>query len=151
MINRRLPFGGGLKDYILMTVKKQLDELRKEWTAARTEEERKAVDEKIRELSENNPKAFETAFYEGLRSSAEAYRSGKVIDALEPVVPALRFAYIAENYFHHSGAWLSQRLHGAVVNGRRVAFAPEETKTLVSALRSLSERLRDAADRVEKI
>lgn len=53
----------------------------------------------------------------------------------------LNLSYIAKTYFKKSRAWLSQRVNGNSVNGKRCRFTPDELDTLNFALRDMSARL----------
>ncbi len=69
-----------------------------------------------------------------LRRDALALQLGEAADMLN-------LTYIAKKYFHRSHAWLSQRLHGNVVNGKACKFTAEELDTFNHALRDMSARL----------
>ena len=62
-------------------------------------------------------------------------------EALREVLPAISVSYIAREYFGRSRAWLTQRINGNEVNGKRATFTPEELRTMRAALRDLSGKL----------
>ena len=54
---------------------------------------------------------------------------------------AISLAYVAKNYFGKSNSWLSQRINGSIVNGKRARFSSSEVKQLQDALHDLGHRL----------
>ena len=62
----------------------------------------------------------------------------------------IKFSAIAKNYFKKSSNWILQRLHGYEVNGKPAQFKPEELTVFVSALREISAKLNECADRLEQ-
>lgn len=126
-----------------MTVKERFNELRGEYLATADENRKAEIDAQIRELSEQEPEEFRQAFLEGAENALANARDFRVKEALEPVVPMLNLAYIAENYFHRSRSWFSQRLNGASVNGKPARFTPEELEILADALSDISKKIAD--------
>ena len=127
----------------MTTVKDKFNELRSEYLATSDEVRRAEIDRQLRELSEQSPEEFRQAFLEGAESALESARDFRVRAAIEPVAPMLNLAYIAENYFHKSRSWFSQRLNGAIVNGKPARFSPEELRTLADALSDISRKIAD--------
>ncbi len=64
-----------------------------------------------------------------------------VASLLNGVKDYLTYSSVAEKYFGHSGAWLSQRLNGNIVNGRPASFTSSELMTLSVALADVGSRL----------
>lgn len=126
-----------------MTVKERFNRLRSEYLAAADEGRKAEIDAKIRELSEQKPEEFRQAFLEGAEGALESARDFRVREALDPVIPVLNLAYIAESYFHKSRSWFSQRLNGASVNGKPARFTREELETLAAALKDISRKIGD--------
>lgn len=126
-----------------MTVKERFNELRSEYLATADESRKAEIDAQIRELSEQEPEGFRQAFLEGAENALANARDFRVKEAIEPVIPALNLAFIAENYFHKSRSWFSQRLNGAAVNGRPARFTPEELEILAYALKDISKKIAD--------
>lgn len=56
---------------------------------------------------------------------------------IDEIIP---YSYIAKNYFKKSKAWLSQRIKGHNVNGKRTRFTKDELKTLNYALQDISRK-----------
>lgn len=126
-----------------MTVKERFNELRSEYIATADEKRKAEIDAQIRELSEQSPEEFRQAFLEGAENAIAESREFRVKEAIEPVIPALNLSFIAENYFHKSRSWFSQRLNGAVVNGKPARFTSEELEVLAYALKDISNKIAD--------
>ena len=62
-------------------------------------------------------------------------------EQLGPLAEALNMSYIARTYFGKSRSWLSQRLNGSVVNGKRASMTDEEKATLTSALQDIQSQI----------
>lgn len=62
-------------------------------------------------------------------------------EKLGDVLQFVNIAYIAENYFGKSRAWLHQRINGNVVNGKKAKLKPEEMVTLQNALTDISQKI----------
>lgn len=126
-----------------MTVKERFNELRSEYIATADEKRKAEIDAQIRELSERSPEEFRQAFLEGAENAIAESREFRVKEAIEPVIPALNLSFIAENYFHKSRSWFSQRLNGATVNGKPARFTSEELDVLAYALKDISKKIAD--------
>lgn len=126
-----------------MTVKERFNELRSEYIATADEKRKAEIDAQIRELSEQSPEEFRQAFLEGAENAIAESREFRVKEAIEPVIPALNLSFIAENYFHKSRSWFSQRLNGATVNGKPTHFTSEELEVLAYALKDISKKIAD--------
>jgi hypothetical protein len=126
-----------------MTVKERFNELRSEYIATADEKRKAEIDAQIRELSEQSPEDFRQAFLEGAENAIAESREFRVKEAIEPVIPALNLSFIAENYFHKSRSWFSQRLNGATVNGKPARFTSEELDVLAYALKDISKKIAD--------
>ena len=126
-----------------MTVKERFNELRSEYIVTADEKRKAEIDAQIRELSEQSPEEFRQAFLEGAENAIAESREFRVKEAIEPVIPALNLSFIAENYFHKSRSWFSQRLNGATVNGKPARFTSEELEVLAYALKDISNKIAD--------
>lgn len=136
-----------------MDIQVKFDELRKAWISAEDEAERSKIQEQIRELADEFPNDIEKAFYSGLKRVVDEASKGKserVRETMEPILPAINVAYIADNYFHKTRGWLSQKLTGQTVNNRVATFKTEEIATLADALRDIATKLTDVADKLHK-
>ena len=56
---------------------------------------------------------------------------------------------IAQEYFGKSREWLTQRIIGSQVNGKKAEFKPEEYEKFSDALRDIAKRFNDAADMLD--
>lgn len=130
------------------TVKEQFERLRNEWIEAATPAERQGIDAQIRKLADGFPEEFDRAFYEGAVKAADAARGFNVRREIDAVAPMINFSYIAENYFHRSRAWLSQRLNGSAVNGKPVSLSTDDIATLASALADMGGKVSAAAEKI---
>ncbi len=64
-----------------------------------------------------------------------------VRDQLAEVAKFVNLSYIAENYFHKSKTWLSQRIHGHVVSGKPRYLSDKDKETLNFALKDMADKL----------
>lgn len=62
----------------------------------------------------------------------------------------INFSEVARKYFGRTSQWLTQRLHGNIVNGKPATFKPAEADTFALALRDMAATLLRAAERIEK-
>ncbi len=60
---------------------------------------------------------------------------------LSEVAKFVNLSYIAEHYFNKSRAWLSQRINGHVVAGKRRYLSAKDKETLNFALKDMSKKL----------
>lgn len=61
----------------------------------------------------------------------------------------VNFSEIARKYFGRTAQWLTQRLHGNIVNGKPVKLKPSEANTFAAALRDIATKLNEAATLIE--
>ena len=62
-------------------------------------------------------------------------------EQLGPLAEALNMSYIARTYFGKSRSWLSQRLNGHTVHGRKVVLTDDERETLNYALHDIQSQI----------
>lgn len=60
---------------------------------------------------------------------------------LNEVAKFVNLSYIAEHYFNKSRSWLSQRINGHVVAGKRCYLSAKDKETLNFALKDMSKKL----------
>lgn len=54
------------------------------------------------------------------------------------VLEIVNLSYIAKKYFGRTQSWLSQRINGCIVNGKKATFSESEIKTLNLALNDIA-------------
>lgn len=55
------------------------------------------------------------------------------------VLEIVNLSYIAKKYFGRTQSWLSQRINGCTVNGKKATFTESEIKTLNLALNDIAQ------------
>lgn len=85
------------------------------------------------------------------REMLSEMEGGKMWIAMMDICLLVNFSEIARRYFNKNVNWFNQRLHGYKVNGKPAAFKSEELKTLSDALRDISAKLIETADRVDEM
>lgn len=122
-------------------MKTKLDTLKEKFLNAQNEQEQNKVFDEIRALMDADAVAVAEVAAEQAREIVEDAQNIIARDALREVLPAVSVAYIARQYFGRSRAWLTQRINGNEVNGKRATFTPEELHIMRAALRDLSAKL----------
>lgn len=61
----------------------------------------------------------------------------------------VNFSEIARKYFGRTSQWLTQRLHGNIVNGKPAQLKPNEAAIFSHALRDIATKLTEAATLIE--
>lgn len=108
---------------------------------AKTQKERDAIDNEIKELSAKNTEQFATAFENSLRDSINEYEKNTAKEQLEEISQFISLSYIAKNYFNKSRMWLYQRINNYEVNGKPTFFTQEELNRFNFALQDLSNKI----------
>lgn len=62
---------------------------------------------------------------------------------------AVSWRELSRTYFDKSVSWFQQKMYGIDGNGGVGGFTPEEAERLYGALNDLSNRIRQAADRIK--
>ena len=70
---------------------------------------------------------------------------------LGEVMEIVNLSYIAKKYFGRSQSWLSQRINGCIVNGKRASFTENEIQTLKSALSDITNIINSSLERIKEI
>lgn len=60
----------------------------------------------------------------------------------------IKWGNVSKEYFGYSRGWIYQRLNGYDGNGNECDFSDAQKETLREALLDLSDRLREAAERI---
>lgn len=61
----------------------------------------------------------------------------------------INISRLAEEYFHKSQSWFSQKLNGINVCGKERSFTPEEYAEIAKAFRDIATRLQEYADAID--
>ena len=70
---------------------------------------------------------------------------------LGEVLEIVNQSYIAKKYFGRSQSWLSQRINGCMVNGKKASFTENEIQTLKSALSDIANIINSSLERIKGI
>lgn len=124
-----------------MTTREKFEELKKREMAAKSQKEIVTIDKEFELLAEKDPEGFEAAFIASAKQTLEDAKRLKMKEQLREVTQFVSMAYIAKHYFNKTKGWLSQRVNGNEVNGKPVAFTPDEINTLNEAFADLSRKL----------
>lgn len=125
-------------------MKNEIVKLRAQYRAAKTEEQRAAIDKQMKELAQSDPDTFGSTMVELARETAQRAQEMLLRERLNDILPAVSVSYIAKNYFGKTRAWLHQRINGSMVNGHPARLNAEECKTLEFALKDIGHKLSSA-------
>lgn len=67
---------------------------------------------------------------------------------MEDLLLYIKWGNVSKEYFGYSRGWIYQRLNGYDGNGNECDFSDAQKETLREALLDLSDRLREAAERI---
>lgn len=123
-----------------MNLTEQYQDLLKSYTDSSSQAEKEAILARIDEFVETNKDEFPEVLLATIQALKPRVDTLRVREILEPIIPIINLAYIAENYFHKSRSYFSQRINGAIVNGQPATFKPEEIKLLAEALQDISKK-----------
>ena len=126
-----------------MVTKKEMDDLKRRFINAGTENERNEIGQEISAAIEQNAENVALIALSQIKETNERVRDELVRNRLKSVLPAISLSYIANTYFHKSRSWLNQRINGNTVNGTQAKFSQEELRKLDFALKDLSAKLAD--------
>ena len=73
--------------------------------------------------------------------------NSKIAEALDDVLLEITWAKVAKRYFGKSSSWIYHKISGTDGN-KKVEFTDSEKETLKQALCDLSDRLREAAEKI---
>ena len=113
-----------------MATKKEMDDLKRRFISAETEEERNEIGKEISAAIEQNAEEVAAITLSQLKETNERAQDELVRNRLKSVLPAISLSYIAKTYFNKSRSWLNQRINGNTVNGVQAKFSQEELRTL---------------------
>ena len=124
-----------------MITKEKMDELKRRFINAETEEERDLISQEISKAVVEDSESVATIALSQIKETNSRLQDELVRNKLKSVLPAISLSYIAKTYFNKSRSWLNQRINGNMVNGVPAKFSPDELKTLEFALKDLSIKL----------
>ena len=101
-----------------MATKKEMDDLKRRFISAETEEERNEIGKEISAAIEQNAEEVAAITLSQIKETNERAQDELVRNRLKSVLPAISLSYIAKTYFNKSRSWLNQRINGNTVNGR---------------------------------
>ena len=136
-----------------MEASREIDNLLSEFLQLDTDEQREQFRGKIAQTLSDKTEEEVREYAESLQHKAQETidQSQALIDeydlklALNDIVPAVTWSYIAEEYFQKSRSWFSQRMNGYHVNNKAASFTDEEIDLLSNSLLDLSERIKKSA------
>ncbi|MCM1517525.1 MAG: DUF5053 domain-containing protein [Pseudoflavonifractor sp.] len=76
-------------------------------------------------------------------------KTGAVWNAFIELEGLINKTQLAEQYFHKTPAWLSQKIHGCTVLNKQKAFTDAEYRQLADAFRDIARRLNAHADEID--
>ena len=115
-----------------MATKKEMDDLKRRFISAETEEERNEIGKEISAAIEQNAEEVAAITLSQIKETNERAQDELVRNRLKSVLPAISLSYIAKTYFNKSRN---------TVNGMQAKFSQEELRTLDYALKDLSAKL----------
>lgn len=72
----------------------------------------------------------------------------KVTEAINDIIPLIKWGNISKDYFGFSRSWIYQRLNGYDGNGNQCDFTEPQKEVLRQALRDIAQKLTEAADQI---
>ncbi len=127
----------------------KIQELKKQYVNAQTDEERENINNQISELSKEDEKLFVEAMMmsveDTVRKATDLSEKVKVREQLGDIVEVLPLSYIAKHYFKKSRSWLYQKINGYNVNGKPACFSEEERKIFNFAIQDISKKIGSVA------
>ena len=124
-----------------MVTRREMDDLKRRFISANTEEERNEIGKEISAAIKQDAGEVAEITLSQIKETNERAQDELVRNRLKSVLPAISLSYIAKTYFNKSRSWLNQRVNGNMVNGTHAKFSQEELATFDFALRDISAKL----------
>ena len=124
-----------------MVTRREMDDLKRRFISANTEEERNEIGKEISAAIKQDAGEVAEITLSQIKETNERAQDELVRNRLKSVLPAISLSYIAKTYFNKSRSWLNQRVNGNMVNGTHAKFSPEELATFDFALRDIAAKL----------
>ncbi len=126
-----------------MELRKQLQELEPLMKAGLTPENLERIEKIKASITTDTERAELEAFVERhlleTEDEVEELYNETIRLQMGEVLKIVNLSYIAKKYFGKTQAWLSQRINGCTVNGKKATFNNEEIKTLNRALTDIAQ------------
>lgn len=139
-------------------LKLELEQMKTKFMKLNSDEARQAYREEMKKFvyshDEEEQKVLSELFIEGADEAckqAEKTYDDILRKYLNNIYEAVSWSYIARHYFGKSRSWLCQRVNGLQIHDKTVRFTNEEKKILLTALRDLSERIKNTAQVIEHL
>ena len=90
--------------------------------------------------------------HERVRKECLTDRGGAIFIAFTELEGLLNKTALAKQYFEKTQGWLSQKIHGSMINNnQQSAFTEQEAHKLAAAFRDIALRLNAHADEIEAV
>lgn len=126
-----------------MELRKQLQELEPLMKAGLTPENLERVEKIKASITTDAERAELEAFVERhlleTEDEIEDLYNETIRMQMGEILKIVNLSYIAKKYFGKTQAWLSQRINGCTVNGKKATFNNEEIDTLNRALTDIAQ------------
>lgn len=119
----------------------ELKELRNRNRLAKTNKEKKAIQEETDLLRDKDPEAFAEAMYECMKDTREQGDRFVMKKKLTEISKIISISYIAKEYFKKTPQWFYQRMNENIVNGKKAQFTPDEIEKIKQALKEISYKI----------
>lgn len=129
-----------------MAPKEEYKNLFTEFQSAVTEESKDEIHRKMKELADAFPEECQEAYDEMIDDTCAKAKAALARQKRRSLKDIIILQNIAQNYFHHTSGWLTQKMNGTVKSGKETQFSKDEIRVLKSALMDISDKLRDVAE-----
>lgn len=119
----------------------RIKELAAKQRSAKTAEEREYIKAEMLKLEKEDSQAYGEALERLIAETSQKVEELTMFERMGEVTDIVSMAYISNKYFGKSRCWLSQRLHGNMVNGKKSGLNKEEVQILKSALYDISQKI----------
>ena len=124
-----------------MVTRREMDDLKRRFISANTEEERNEIGKEISAAIKQDAGEVAEITLSQIKETNERAQDELVRNRLKSVLPAISLSYIAKTYFNKSRSWLNQRVNGNMGNCTQAKFSQEELATFDFALRDIAAKL----------
>lgn len=88
--------------------------------------------------------------YEQLRAEEIKYKRGAVTVVFDELESLINISQLSRQYFKRSPSYVSQRIHGCVIEDVTKSFNEEEYHLLAESFRDIAKRLNSFADEIDE-